>query len=639
MSQPQQPSQNDGSVRALLRRLWAAIVRYRALVGAMVVFAVLETIFTKLPLVLVKPLMGELAGAVEEPKLIPDPWLAPLGRPLPAEPDLIDEVTRDFNLVFRDFAQWLTQGLGIAFESPSMNVVIACGLVAILCGAFGAVTIYFVQTISRFFAVRVVAGLRCELANHFLRLPLRFYGRQRMGEMISKITNDTAVMQRSFELAADHIIVDPLMILGNVVLLAYFVPQAIIVLVIMVPLMAIPMYRQGRKVQKRSTRSLAAMGEATESLNQILTGIRTVKAFQLEDQRYQDYVSSTDTFLERTRRMLRAKGRSIAQTFFGYQIGFAVLLGLLGYVVLVEQSIDFTDVGVALVPLSTTYQHVKRMTRSYHVLMESAGALQGIEEILQTAADPTQQGGKPIDTVRGRVDLEDVWFGYGDESVLRGVSLAVQAGQTVAFVGPSGAGKSTLLDLLMRFHDPSRGIVRVDGMDLREIRLADFRAQTAVVSQQAFLFNTSIRDNIAYGRMGASQEEIEAAARAANIHEFILTLPDGYDTLAGERGGNLSGGQMQRITIARAILRNPAILFLDEATSALDSESEELVQRALDGLRAGRTSFVIAHRLSTIADADLIVVLDQGKVVEVGSHAELIEKDGVYKRMRDLQTA
>ncbi len=625
-------------MRALLSRLWQAILTHRAMVAGMVAFAVLETIFTKFPLVLIKPLMGELASGGEQPaKLIPDPWLSPL---LPgSDKDLTEQVTDDFNAWFRDFAQDFVQFFGVGFESESMNVVIACGLVAMICGVFGAVTIYFVQTISRFFAVRVIAGLRIELADHFLRLPLRFYGRQRMGEMISKVTNDTQVMQRSFELAADHIVVDPLMIAGNFAILAYFVPQAIWVLLIMVPLMAIPMYRQGRKVQKRSSKSLAAMGEATESLNQILTGIRTVKAFQLEDQRLGDYERNTATFLERTRRMLRAKGRSIAQTFVGYQIGFAVLLGLLGYVVLVDRSIDFTDIGVALVPLSTTYQHVKRMTRSYHVLMESAGALQGIEAILQSERDVNQHGGKPIDTVRGRVELEDVWFGYGDESVLRGVSLAVEAGQTVAFVGPSGAGKSTLMDLLMRFHDPSRGVVRIDGMDLREVRLADFRAQTAVVSQQPFLFNTTIRENIACGRPGASQSEIEDAARAANIHEFIAGLPGGYDTQAGERGSNLSGGQMQRITIARAILRDPAILFLDEATSALDSESEELVQRALDGLRRGRTSFVIAHRLSSIVDADVIVVLDRGKVVESGSHQELLAREGAYKRMHDLQTA
>ena len=270
--------------------------------------------------------------------------------------------------------------------------------------------------------------------------------------------------------------------------------------------------------------------------------------------------------------------------------------------------------------------------------MESAGALAGIEQILRSEIDLAGVGGQPMRQVQGDVELRDVSFAYDDVPVLRGISLRVHAGQTVALVGPSGGGKSTTMDLLLRFHDPQSGSILIDGVDLREVRLADFRAHAAVVSQQPFLFNTTIRENIAYGKPGATQAEIEAAARAANIHDFIVSQPKGYDTLVGERGSNLSGGQMQRITIARAIVRDPAILFLDEATSALDSENEELVQRALDNLRKGRTSFVIAHRLSTIIDADLIVVLDAGRIVEVGSHAQLLTQAGSYKRMYDLQT-
>ncbi|MBL8751167.1 MAG: ABC transporter ATP-binding protein, partial [Planctomycetes bacterium] len=402
--------------------------------------------------------------------------------------------------------------------------------------------------------------------------------------------------------------------------------------------MGIPLYRQGKRVQKRSSRSLQAMGETTESLNQILSGIRTVKAFQLEALRFEEFRANTGTFLDRTRKMLRAKGRSMAQTFVTYNIGFAALLVVFGWVVLVK-GVGFADVTAVVVPLSTTYQNVKRLTRSWHVLMESAGALKGIEELLAVDVDHTGVGGAPMPELRGDVQLRDVWFSYGDEPVLRGIDLDVRAGQTVALVGLSGGGKSTLMDLLLRFHDPQRGSILVDGRDLREVRLADYRAHTAVVSQQPFLFNTTIGTNISYGRPGATRDQIEAAARAANIHDFVVSLPAGYETPAGERGSNLSGGQMQRITIARAILREPGILFLDEATSALDSESEGLVQKAIDTLRKGRTSFVIAHRLSTILDADLIVVLDKGRVAESGTHAELIAKNGVYRRMYELQMA
>ncbi|MCB9883880.1 MAG: ABC transporter ATP-binding protein [Planctomycetes bacterium] len=617
-----EPTDSRAHVRALLQRLWAAVVRYRGMVAAMIAFGFLEAFFTKLPLLLVHPLMTAL-GAGGPPSDKPGGTGAHL--------------TQGLTEWFQGIAGDLTAAVGLSFEQPGMNVVVACGMVAIVCGLFGAVTIFFVQTISRLFAIRIVADLRTELAQHFLRLPLRFFGKQRMGEMISTVTNDTQVMQRSFELAADNVVVDPLLIVGNIVILAFYVPQAIWVLVAMVPIMAIPLYRQGQRVQKRSTRSLQAMGETTESLNQILSGIRTVKAFQLEQLRLQEFEGNTTTFLDRTRRMLRAKGRSMAQTFVGYQVGFAALLVMLGWAVLVDGSVDVADVAVVIAPLSTTYQNVKRLTRSYHVLMESAGALASVENILRMDVDHANEGGRPFAELRGDVELRDVWFDYGGEPVLRGIDLKVRAGQTVAFVGRSGHGKSTLLDLLMRFHDPVRGAILVDGQDLRELRLADYRAHTAVVSQQAFLFNTTVRANIAYGKPGATQAEIEAAAKAANIHDFLMQQPDGYDTVAGERGSNLSGGQMQRITIARAILRDPAILFLDEATSALDSENEEAVQRALDNLRQGRTSFVVAHRLSTIVAADLIVVIDQGRVLEVGSHAELLRKGGVYRRMSEKQ--
>ncbi len=613
---------SSSELRALLRRLWAAVLRYRSMVLVMLLFGFLEAVFTKLPLLLLTPLMRALGEAP---------------RPLPEDPDFGERVNQALNAWFDRVAPEVCGWLGLEFDSPGMQVVVLCALVAVVCGAAGAVTIYFVQTYSRLFSVRIVADLRSELAAHFLRLPLRFYGRQRMGEMISKVTNDTQVMQRSFELASDNIVVDPLMIVGNLAILAVTMPEAIWILLVMVPAMAIPMYRQGRKVQKRSSKTLQSMGETTESLNQILTGIRTVKAFQIEELRLREYEASTATFLDRTKKMFRVKGRSMAQTFLSYQVGFAALLVLTGWVVLVRGGTSLGEVTVGLLALSTTYQHVKRITRSYHVLMESSGALAGIDQILQQPIDRALDGGEPLGQVRGDVELRDLWFAYGDEPVLRGVDLQVRAGQTVAFVGESGGGKSTLLDLLMRFHDPDRGAILIDGKDLRQIRLADYRAHTAVVSQQPFLFNTTVRANIAYGKPGASQAEIEAAAKAANIHDFLVQQPDGYDTLAGERGSNLSGGQMQRITIARAILRDPAILFLDEATSALDSENEKLVQNALDNLRRGRTSFVVAHRLSTIVAADLIVVLEKGRVVEVGRHDELVAKGGAYKRMYERQ--
>jgi len=612
-------------IEALLRRIWAAVVRYKRMVVAMLGFSLLQVVFTKLPFLVVEPLlgvMGEKAGATP-----PTP---------PSDKDgFFTHLRWGFSNWFRTFSEDLSEWLGLEFEHQGMPVVVACGVVTLLCGVFGAVVIYMVQTVSRFFAYRVVADLRCELARHFLDLPLRFFGKRRMGEMISKVTNDTQVMQRAFETATDNVIVDPLMVIGNMVLILFIIPEAIVVMLVMLPLMVIPMYRQGKKVQKRSSKSLKAMGDTTESLNQILTGIRTVKAYQLEDARMRDFETTTGTFLERTQRVLHAKGRSIAQSFIGYQFATAVILVLLGYYVLSDSGVDFKAVAALIAPLATNYQHVKRVTRAYNVLRESAGALAGIEDILRSEPDRALVGGEALGGIRGDVEIRDVHFSYEQKPVLQGVTLRVQAGQTVAFVGESGGGKSTTLDLLMRFHDPESGAVLIDGRDLREVRLADYRSQTAVVSQQPFLFNTTLRENIACGRPGASQEQIELAAKAANIHDFIVDQPNGYDTLAGELGSNLSGGQRQRVTIARAILRNPKILFLDEATSALDNESEEVVQRALNELMKGRTSFVIAHRLSTIVDADQIFVFEEGRVVEAGTHQQLVAAGGVYSRMYD----
>ena len=613
----------------LLRRILAAIRAHKALVAAAVAFGLLEAIFTKAPFLLVDPLiraMGAQTGGA-----------APIAPPA-ADADLSDRFAFWFAGQSDVIAGWFGRDAHSA-GGPAMNLVIAAAVLSAICGVLGGVCIYGVQLSSRFFAIKMVADLRCAIARHILSLPLRYFGQRRMGELISNVTNDAQVLQRAFELASDNVVVDPLMILSNVAVVVIVMPQALWVLVLMIPLMAVPMYRAGRKVRRRSSRTLEAMGGATESMNQILSGIRTVKAFRLEQERLREYEQQNDTFLQRSMRMLRAKSMSMTQTFLGYQIGFGALLLLLGYFVLVTGDVKFSAVATVMLPLSTTYQSVKRLTRSYNTVMESASALQRIESILSERVDHTDAGGAPLPELRGDVELDDVWFAYDGEPVLRGLSLKVRRGQTVALVGASGGGKSTTVDLLMRFHDPQRGRVLIDGRDLRTIDMDDYRSHTAVVSQQPFLFNTSIRENIAYGKPGATMAEIEAAARAANIHDFIATLPEGYDTLAGERGCNLSGGQMQRITIARAIVRDPAILFLDEATSALDSENEELVQKALDNLRQGRTSFVIAHRLSTIAAADLIVVLDQGVIVEQGSHQELVRLGGAYKRMRDLQRA
>ncbi len=362
-----------------------------------------------------------------------------------------------------------------------------------------------------------------------------------------------------------------------------------------------------------------------------------MKSFQLEDERLQDYKDSNANYLRRTKRMLKAKGFSQGFLFWSYQITFAALLCVMGWLV-IEKGYSISVITMAILPLATTYQHVKRVVRSYNILCESVGAMEGIESILAVDADVAHRaGGRVLTELRGEVEMDAVSFAYDADNVLDTCSFRVRPGNTVALVGPTGAGKSTAIDLIARFYDPTAGRVLIDGFDLRDLDLHSYRRHLATVSQSPFLFNTTILENIRYGSRDATDEEVYEAARQAYIHEFIVSQPRGYHTVVGEQGSNLSGGQRQRITIARAIVRDPRILLLDEATSALDSETEKDVQGALDNLMQDRTSFVIAHRLPTIRSADVIIVMEHGRLVEQGTHDELIQRGGLYSRMYKLQ--
>ena len=613
----------EATLGTLGRRIWIAVKANRGLVAGIMVLAFFEAVFTKAPFLLVKFLLDGLWEGT--PSATPEPqtgWTAELLTWLEAG--------------FSRFATGLNNllGLGLAGE---MLTVVSCAVALAILGVLGAATIYGMTVFSRYFGAKIVVDLRNEVLAHILRLPMRFFAKRRMGDLISSITTDTSVLTRSFTLACNNAVVDPLLILFNFFVLVLLVPDYAWVLIVVAPVMALPMLRTGRRIHKSSSRSLAAMGDSTEAMNQMLTGIRTVKSFQLEEERLREYQENNARYLRRTKKMLKAKGFSQGFLFTSYQIGFAAMLVVIGFLIS-SGAYPATVLAAAMLPMATTYQHVKRLVRSFNILSESVGALEGVESIMRVGVDrATIDGGLVLDGLKGDVEMKDVSFAYESERVLNDVSFVVPAGTTVALVGPTGAGKSTVMDLLARFFDPTSGRVTIDGRDLRDVNLQSYRRQVATVSQEAFLFNTTIMDNIRFGWREATDEEVFAAAERAQIHDFIAGLPEGYDTVVGERGGRLSGGQMQRITIARAIVRDPRILFLDEATSALDSESEEAVQRALDNLMEGRTSIVIAHRLATIRSAEKILVMEAGRLVEQGTHEELIREGGLYKRLSQLQ--
>ncbi len=414
-----------------------------------------------------------------------------------------------------------------------------------------------------------------------------------------------------------------------------------LVLLFVLPLAIVPISLLFKRVRKGSKKSLSSLGDSVQSLTQMFQGVRTVKAFGGEEREIGRYRELSLTYLRNSMKMVRAIALAHAWTSFYSAAGVGVIVLVFG--VLNLRYGMFQNGGQMLIFLGAIAElsnRIKDVTKTWTKIQESVGASERLTEILDEPTDVLESPqARPIAAIERGICLENLTLQYpgGDAPALRELELEIRPGETLALVGPSGAGKSTLIDLLARFIDPSEGRIRVDSVDLRELRLADWNALYAMVGQTPFLFHSTIGENIAYGKPSASQGEIEAAARAAHIHDFIASLPLGYATNVADMGSRLSGGQRQRITIARALLKGAPLLLLDEATSALDSESEAEVQRALDELMKDKTVVVVAHRLSTIQRADRIAVLEQGRLVELGSHAELLARGGVYTRLWTLQ--
>jgi subfamily B ATP-binding cassette protein MsbA len=433
-----------------------------------------------------------------------------------------------------------------------------------------------------------------------------------------------------------------LALVGGVVLLTLMQPRLTLTAVGVVPIVVGSAVIFGRRLRRITTGVQDKVAEATAVAEEAISQIRTVQSFTqepMERRRYGDrIVDSVRAALRRARVRGVFFGVLTFSTFGGivfvlWQGGLLVLEGRLTAGALVSFLLYTITIAAAIGALASFFS----------AYQEAVGAAERVFELLETTspiADPPSPRALP-QPVRGEVAFDDVSFRYRDDPdaawTLRGIDLAVAPGEVVALVGPSGAGKTTLISLLPRFWDVTHGSIRVDGVDVRELRLAQLRGAIGIVPQEPALFSGSVRENIAYGRPGATATEIETAARAAHAHEFIVRLPQGYDTLVGERGVKLSGGQRQRIAIARAVLKNPAVLVLDEATSNLDTESERLIEDAMEKLLAGRTTLIIAHRLSTVMGADRVVVLDGGRVVQSGPHAHLVTQDGLYRRLVEKQ--
>jgi subfamily B ATP-binding cassette protein MsbA len=487
---------------------------------------------------------------------------------------------------------------------------------------------------------RVVADVRTEVYSHLTTLPVSFFASRRVGELTSRLASDVSVIQTVTTGSLTELLRQTIILIGGIIIITVTNPRLTLVMLGIIPIVMLSATYYGRYVRKMSTRVQDRLAEANSVLDESLAAIRIVQSFvreQYERERYRDKIKDA---LEIAVRRAVASGGFIAFIILVVYSGIVVVLWVGSRMVVTDQ-ITAGELIAFVLYTFIVGGSIGGMSELYGQFQNAIGATRRVFEILDTRPeirDP--ENARPLPRVRGHVRIVDVAFTYPDERnlpVLKGVSVEAQPGEVIALVGPSGAGKSTLVALLPRFYDVTSGEITVDGHDIRSVRLADLRNAIGVVPQETMLFGGTIRENIAYGKLDASKEEIEAAARAAHAHEFIKEFPEGYDTVVGERGVKLSGGQRQRIAIARALLKDPAILILDEATSSLDSHSERLVQDALDLLMQGRTTFVIAHRLSTVRRADRIVVLDGGEIVEEGAHEELLVKGGLYKGLYDTQ--
>jgi len=484
-----------------------------------------------------------------------------------------------------------------------------------------------------------LSNLRRALFGHLTEMPMAFFGQQQVGELTSRMFADLTQLQDAFIMAIPQFLRQSIILLGSLVMMVCISPRLTGVMVTCFPPTIIGAILIGRLVGKRSRVTQDELAQSANIVAEAFQGIANVKAFCNELFEQKRYDARITLFLKSVRHGAKARAALVAFIIFAIFTAITIVLwygttllldGLLKNGDLLGFTIYTIFIGGSIGSFADLYSNLQR----------SIGATQRVRELLAEPSEPLEVVTR-VARFRGDVSFDRVTFAYPSRSevqVLKGLSFSTQAGKVVALVGPSGAGKSTIASLLLRFYDPQQGRILFDGRAATDYGLHELRSQMALVPQEVLLFGGSIAENIAYGKPGASQSEIEAAARRANAHDFIAQFPEGYKTLVGERGVKVSGGQRQRIAIARALLKDPSILILDEATSALDAESERLVQQALEELMKGRTCFVIAHRLSTIRNADTIVMLRDGAVRETGSHDELmLVPDGAYRRMVDLQ--
>jgi len=520
--------------------------------------------------------------------------------------------------------------------NPVILNYIAAGavLLYLLKGIFNYAQKYLISGLSQ----HVIVDLRNDLYQHLQKLSLSFFERQRTGDLMSRITNDVNVIQTSLTTGLSNIVLQPIMIIGIVGFLIYIDWKLALVSFLIIPLVSVAISKFGFKMRSISTRIQNEMSNVTNILQETLSAVRIVKAFNNEDKEIKKFNRANDRTLEENLKGVQVEATITPVVEIIIAFGAAAFLWYGGHKVLrgemtTGELITFIGyIGLLVSPINI-------LSKSYNLMQKAVGASERIFKLLNVEEKVEEkENAVEVDTIQGQVDFNKVSFSYKEsEKVLKDIDLTVRPGEMVALVGHSGAGKTTLVNLLPRFYDAEQGEILIDGVNIKDVKINSLRKQIGIVPQETVLFKGTIAENIAYGAEQKSIKEIEEAARKANAHQFIMDFDRGYQTEVGERGVSLSGGQKQRISIARTLLTDHKILILDEATSSLDLQSEALIQEALERLMKDRTTFIIAHRLSTVINADKIIVLESGNIVEKGKHKELYDKKGYYYNLYKSQ--